>query len=77
MIKSLMALAILDLLGGAAIAVPGFAPQANADEAVTLASRTGFLVPLLFEAALARFGRALRHPACTTFGQACRCEKLA
>ncbi|MCK1387952.1 hypothetical protein [Bradyrhizobium sp. 21] len=37
MIKSLMALAILALLGAAVIAIPGFAPQANADEAAAMA----------------------------------------
>ena len=37
MIKSLMALAILALLGAAVMAIPGVAPQANADEAVALA----------------------------------------
>jgi len=37
MIKSLMAFAILALLGAAVIAVPGFAPRANAVEAVALA----------------------------------------
>jgi hypothetical protein len=36
MIKSLMTLAIV-LLGAVVIAMPGFAPQANADEAVALA----------------------------------------
>jgi hypothetical protein len=36
MIKSLMALAIFALLGVAVIAVPGYAPQAKADEAVAL-----------------------------------------
>lgn len=37
MIKSLMAFAILALSGAAVIAVPGFAPRANADEAAALA----------------------------------------
>jgi hypothetical protein len=37
MIKSLMALAIFALLGAAVIAVPGYAPQAKADEPVALA----------------------------------------
>jgi hypothetical protein len=37
MIKSLTAFAVLALLGAAVMAIPGFAPQANADEAVALA----------------------------------------
>jgi hypothetical protein len=37
MIKSLMALTIFALLGASVIAIPGFAPQAKADEAVALA----------------------------------------
>jgi hypothetical protein len=37
MIKSFMALAIFALLGTAVIAVPGYAPQAKADETVALA----------------------------------------
>lgn len=37
MIKSLMALAVVALLGATVIAVPGFALRANADEAVALA----------------------------------------
>lgn len=37
MIKSLLALAIFALLGAAVIAVPGYAPQAKADEVVALA----------------------------------------
>jgi hypothetical protein len=37
MIKSVMALATFALLGAAVIAIPGYAPQAKADEAVALA----------------------------------------
>jgi hypothetical protein len=37
MIKFLMPLAIMALLGAAVIAIPGFAPEANADETVALA----------------------------------------
>jgi hypothetical protein len=37
MIKSLTALAILALLGASVVALPGFAPQVEASEAVALA----------------------------------------
>jgi len=37
MIKSLLALAILGLLGTAVVALPGFAPQVKASESVALA----------------------------------------
>jgi hypothetical protein len=47
MIKSLMALAIFALLGAAVIAVPGYAPQAKADEAVALAKADRLPVHLI------------------------------
>ncbi|AWM03054.1 hypothetical protein [Bradyrhizobium amphicarpaeae] len=45
MIKSLMAFAILALLGASVIAVPGVAPRANADEPAALAKADRLPIP--------------------------------
>jgi hypothetical protein len=45
MIKSLTSLAIMGLLGAAVIALPGFAPQLAASEAVALAKADRLEVP--------------------------------